>query len=102
LLVKYKLNMRKEIKCACSQETPTILAPFVHVTGLNDRIKNQDIESISKIPQHQAKYVTRWREVNQGKAMCLAQIKQTCSYVAEKKLSDGTLIGVIGSGLKSR
>lgn len=100
LLVKYKLNVRKEIKCACSLETPTILAPFVHIMGLNGRIKNQSLELISKIPQHQVKYVTRWRKVNEGKAMCLAKMQQTCQYMTEKKLNNGTVIGAIGVGMK--
>ncbi len=101
LLVKYKFNMNEDIKCECSSVTPTLLAPFVNVSGLNERIRDQDIELIKKIPQHQAKYVSRWREVNNNKQMCLSAMQRTCKYMAQKSLNDGTVIGAIGVGVKN-
>ncbi len=100
LLIKYKLNMRKELRCNCSNEVPSVLAPFVHVTGLNNRIKDRDIELIKDIPQHQAEYVVRWREVNNNKEICLATMQRSCKYMAQEVLKDGTIVGAIGVGPK--
>ncbi len=100
LLIKYKLRMENDLKCGCSVETPSVLAPFVNIVGLNERIHNMPIEQIQKIPQHQAKYVKRWREVNDSKGMCIAKIERSCQYSAKQSLNDGTVIGIIGVGAK--
>ena len=99
LLVKYKLRMKQELKCSCSNETPSVLAPFVNIAGLNERIKGSSINEIKQIPQHQSRYVKRWREINESREMCVAEIKRTCQYSAQKTLKDGTIIGVIGVGV---
>ena len=100
LLRKYKLHMDKDLKCGCSVETPSVLAPFVNIVGLNERIQELSVEQIKQIPQHQAKYVKRWREVNDSKGMCIAEIERSCQYSAKQALSDGTVIGIIGVGAK--
>ncbi|MGH1429019.1 MAG: hypothetical protein ACRBEE_13850 [Arenicella sp.] len=100
LLVKYKLNMRKELACSCSAERPSVLAPFIVMSGLNEKYKHQTIEQISQVPQHQAKYVKRWREVNATKEMCLTEMQNTCQYVAIERLKNETVIGAIGVGSK--
>ena len=100
LLIKYKLRMEEDLKCGCSVETPSVLAPFVNIVGLNERIQDMPIEEIKQIPQHQAKYVERWREVNESKGMCVAEIERSCQYSAKQSLSDGTVIGIIGVGAK--
>ena len=99
LLVKYKLRMEKDLKCSCSSSNPTVLAPYVYFSGLNEHLEQQSIEQIKRIPQHQAKYVSRWREVNYSHQQCVAEIDRTCQYVAKEKLSDGTIIGAIGVGV---
>ena len=102
LLKKYKLQMDKDTHCGCSESTPTVLAPFVNITGLNERVKGLSIDEVKQIPQHQARYVKRWREVNDSMGMCLAEIERSCQYSAKETLNDGTVIGVIGVGVKDK
>jgi len=100
LLKKYKLNIRKEIKCECSQDYPTVLAPFVYMSGLNADLDQKSLNEIEAIPQHQVKYVARWREVNNMRDSCLASLKLTCQNFYQQTTSDGAVVGAIGVDVK--
>jgi hypothetical protein len=100
LLVKYKLNMNKELKCGCSIETPSVLAPFVYMSGLNQNLDEKTIADIGWIPQHYPRYVARWRKVNDMRDMCLVELQKTCQYYQQEQTSDGTVVGAIGVGVK--
>lgn len=100
LLKKYKLRVSKDLKCNCVSETPSVLAPFVYMSGLNANLDQQSIAQIAQIPQHQAKYVKRWRQVNEMRSSCLAQLKNSCQFYHEAVTSTGEVVGAIGVGAK--
>ena len=100
LLVKYKLNMNKEWKCGCSAETPSVLAPFVYMSGLNQDLNSQSMTDIKAMSQHQSRYVKHWREVNEVRDVCLIELRQTCQYFHQQQTSEGVVVGAIGVGAK--
>lgn len=98
LLKKYKLNMNKALKCQCSLESPSVLAPFVYIAGLNKDLPEKTIAEIDANPQRQSNYAKRWRKVNGMRDSCLVQLQQFCQHYYQEQTSDGIVVGAMGVG----